>query len=160
MTFLDWFINQYNRAAIWSWNNLVLLAVDLIDYTIAIDRKATLDNNVICWHCCRCFAPTTEAMTLLGRYVNQYNLTAIWSWNNLVLLAVDLVDYTIAVDCEATLDNNVICWHGRRSFTPATEGMTLLGWGIAQNNLTTKCNTVCCPYFVVYLIYEVIRIWL
>ena len=142
MTLLCWLVTQNNLATVCQTICCPYFTINKVSNGVVVYGKCTFNGDVICRHCRRYLTPATESVSLLGRYVNQHNLAAIWSWNYLVLLAVNLVDYTVTIHCKATLNNNVICRHCRRCIDPATEGVALFCWFVNQFDFAAVCNAV------------------
>ena len=139
VAFLDWCINQYNFATVCCRNNLVLCAINLVDYIISIHCKRTFDCYIVCRHCGRCFAPTAKGVSFLNRCINQYNLATVCCRNNLVLFAVNLINYIVGIYSKRTFYCYIVCRHSGWRFAPSAEGVTFLDGCINQYNFATVC---------------------
>ena len=91
----------------------------------------------MCWHGSGYFAPAAESVALLFGSGLGSGGSAISNLCGLVHLAVHLVDEFVSVHRKATRHLHIVCWHRSGYFTPAAEGVTLLGGiGLGSDSIT------------------------
>ena len=126
MALLDRFCHSSHLAAVSYVLRLVNLTVHHISDGIAIHSKRTTDGDVPCRHRGRNLTPTAEGVTLLHRRLRDGNCSTINETLGLVYLTVHHIGHSVGVHGEATIDCNVLGWHGSGNTAPATESMALL----------------------------------
>ena len=130
----------------------VILVVNLVGYGVAVDSESALDDNILCGHreilsVRSANLPAGEGAAFLGRNGSDCNVgIEDVGFSVTVILVVNLVDYSVLVDSERTVKENVLCRHGELAISnldnvcnvscrsPTVEGVAGLGRLIKQSN--------------------------
>ena len=112
----------------------------------------------MCRHRLRNLRPTTEGISLFGRFCLWSNRSSKFKSDGLVYLSVHYIFNSIGVDRERTIDRHIMCRHLLRNLRPTAEGISLFGRLCLRNNLSAKFKSLGPEWFTIQHIYQCIAI--
>ena len=104
------------------------LTVQHVGQRVAVCCKRSGHSYIMHRHGLGHFAPATEGMTFLDRFILQHNNISERESHPLVLYTIHHVDevvFQVLVDGVASRQSDVLCWHGLGHFAPTTEIVAL-----------------------------------